>query len=177
VVPPGFKPLVAPLPAPAVPPGFLPHAASTTPVAPHVVESSSAAPSGVAPESPTAPHAAAITHTATDGPAPRDWPSSPIIYAKRPRQPALTACMGPALTSLDRRPPTAIPMTPPMNPHRMVSRAKAGFQVLLDHLVLATSTSPSTSSPIPTFVCAALADPNWRAAMKAEYRPLMSNGT
>jgi hypothetical protein len=68
-------------------------------------------------------------------------------------------------------------MTPPMNPHRMVTRAKAGFRVLPDHLVLVTSTSPSTTSLIPTSVRVALADPNWRAAMEDEYRALMSNGT
>jgi hypothetical protein len=35
----------------------------------------------------------------------------------------------------------------------------------------------SVSSPIPSSVRAALADPNWRAAMEDEYRALMSNGT
>jgi hypothetical protein len=59
----------------------------------------------------------------------------------------------------------------------MVTRAKTGFQVLPDRLVLAASTSPSTLSPIPTFVRVALADPNWRTAMEDEYGALMSNGT
>jgi hypothetical protein len=59
----------------------------------------------------------------------------------------------------------------------MVTRAKAGFRVLPDPLVLTASTSPSTPSPIPTSVRAALTDPNWRAAMKDEYGALMSNGT
>jgi hypothetical protein len=57
----------------------------------------------------------------------------------------------------------------------MVTRAKAGFRVLHDRLVLAASTSPSTPSPILTSIRVALADPNWRAAM--EDRALMSNGT
>jgi hypothetical protein len=35
----------------------------------------------------------------------------------------------------------------------------------------------STPSPIPSSVRAALADPNWRAAMEDEYGALMSNGT
>jgi hypothetical protein len=67
-------------------------------------------------------------------------------------------------------------MTPLVNPHQMVTRAKAGFQVLPDRLVLTASMSPSTPSPIPTFVRAALANPNWRAAMEGEYGALMSNG-
>jgi hypothetical protein len=49
--------------------------------------------------------------------------------------------------------------------------------VLPDRLVLAASISPSTPSPIPTSVRAALADPNWCPAMEDEYRALMSNGT
>jgi hypothetical protein len=100
VVPPGFEPLVAPLPTPAVPPGFLPRVASTTPAVPHVAQSSPAAPGASTPtpaaprvalESPTAPRVTSAPSAATDGPPPREWPSSPIVYAKRPRQPALTA--------------------------------------------------------------------------------------
>jgi hypothetical protein len=160
VVPPGFEPLVAPLPTPAVPLRFLPRAASTTLVVPHVAQSSPAAP-GAATPTPVAPRTASAPHAATDGPPPREWSSSPIVYAKRPRQPALTAPMGPASTSLDRRPPTAVHVTPVVNPHWMLTRAKAGFRVLPDRLVLAASSSPSTPSPIPTFVRAALADPSW----------------
>jgi hypothetical protein len=59
----------------------------------------------------------------------------------------------------------------------MVSRATAGFRVLPGRMVLAASMSPSTPSPIPTSVRAALADPNWRAAMEDEYVAQMSNGT
>jgi hypothetical protein len=70
-----------------------------------------------------------------------------------------------------------VPVTPPVNPHRMVTRAKASFRVLPDHLVLTALTSPSTSSPILTSVCAALANPNWRVAMEDEYGALMNNGT
>jgi hypothetical protein len=58
----------------------------------------------------------------------------------------------------------------------MVTRAKAGFRVLPDRLVLAASISPSTMSPIPTFVRTALADSNWRTTMEDEYGALMSNG-
>jgi hypothetical protein len=59
----------------------------------------------------------------------------------------------------------------------MVTRAKAGFQVVPDRLVLAASTFPSIPSSILTSVHVALADPNWRAAMEDEYGALMSNGT
>jgi hypothetical protein len=186
VVPPGFEPLVAPPLTPVVPPRFLPRAASTTPVVPHVAQSSPTAPGAAtptpatpraAPESPTAPRAASAPPATTNGPPPREWLSSPIVYTKRPRQPTPVAPMGPASTSPDQRPPTAVPVTPPVNPHRMVTRAKAGFRVLPGRLVLAASTSPSILSLIPTSVCAALADPNWRAAMKDEYGALMRNGT
>jgi hypothetical protein len=136
VVPPGFESLVAPLPAPAVPLGFVPRATSMMPIAPRA-----------APESPAAPPAA------TDGSPPREWLSSLIVYTKRPQQPVPSAPMGPALTTLDRQPPTTVP----------------------DHLVLVALTSPSTLSPILTSVRVALPDPNWSAAMEDEYGPLMSS--
>jgi hypothetical protein len=60
--------------------------------------------------------------------------------------------MGLASMPPDRRSPTAVPVTPPMNPHWMVTWAKASFRVLPDCLVLTASTSPSTPSPIPTSI-------------------------
>jgi hypothetical protein len=159
-VPPGFKPLVAPLPASAAPPGFLPHAAPTA--APRAAPTSSAAPTAV-----------------PDGPPPREWLASPITYVRRPRQPTPTGTTPPPTL----RPPPAggqgvvVPVTPSENPHRMVTRAKNGFRVLPDRLILAAMTTSSTPSPIPSSVRAALTDPNWRAAMEDEYGALMSNGT
>jgi hypothetical protein len=70
-----------------------------------------------------------------------------------------------------------VPVTPPENPHRMVTWANDGFQVLPDQLILAATTMSLTPSSIPSSVHVALADPNWRAAMEHEYRTLMSNGT
>jgi hypothetical protein len=70
-----------------------------------------------------------------------------------------------------------VPVTPPENPHRMVTRAKDVFRVLPDRLILAATTTSSTPSLIPSSVRAALADPNWCAAMEDEYSALMSNGT
>ena len=64
-----------------------------------------------------------------------------------------------------------VPATPPENPHWMVTRVKDGFRVLPDRLILASTTTSLTPSPIPSSVRAALADPNWRAAMEDEYGP------
>jgi hypothetical protein len=70
-----------------------------------------------------------------------------------------------------------VPVTPPDNPHRMVTQGKTGFRVVPDRLVLTVVTSSSTSSPIPSSARAALVDPHWRAAMEEEYGALISNGT
>jgi hypothetical protein len=70
-----------------------------------------------------------------------------------------------------------VPVTPPENPHRMVTQAKNGFRVLPDRLILAATTTSPTPSSIPSSVRATLADPNWHAAMEDEYGTLMSNGT
>jgi hypothetical protein len=163
VVPPGFKPLPPPLPTSAVPPGFLPRATSMTHVVPHVAQSSPAAPSAAtptpvapraAPKSPTAPRAASSPPAARDGPPPREWPSSPIVYAKHPRQPTPTAPMGPSSTPPDRRPPITCDSSPDGH------SGQGGLP--------GTSWSPSprcfdvsiNTSPISTSVRAALADPN-----------------
>jgi hypothetical protein len=71
----------------------------------------------------------------------------------------------------------AIHVTPPMNPHPMVTRAKDGFRLPHDRLTLVAMASSSPPSAIPTSVLAALTDLNWRAAMEEEYETLMSNGT
>jgi hypothetical protein len=55
----------------------------------------------------------------------------------------------------------------------MVTRAKDGFRMATKPFTF----TASTPSPIPSSVRAALADPNWRAAMEDEYGALMSNGT
>jgi hypothetical protein len=70
-----------------------------------------------------------------------------------------------------------VPVTPPENPHRMITRGKAGFRVVPDHLVLTVATSSPTPSPIPSAVRAALADPHWRATIEEEYGAQISNGT
>jgi hypothetical protein len=70
-----------------------------------------------------------------------------------------------------------VPVTPPDNPHRMITRGKTGFWVVPDRLVLTVVTSSPTPSPVPSSARAALADPHWRAAMEEEYGTLINNGT
>jgi hypothetical protein len=70
-----------------------------------------------------------------------------------------------------------VPITPSDNPHRMITRGKTGFRVVPDRLVLTTTASSPTPSPIPSSARAAIVDPHWRAAMEEEYRALISNGT
>jgi hypothetical protein len=69
------------------------------------------------------------------------------------------------------------PVTPPDNPHWMITQGKTGFRVVPDRLVLTAVTSSSTPSPIPSSARAALTDPHWRATMEEEYGALISNGT
>jgi hypothetical protein len=70
-----------------------------------------------------------------------------------------------------------VPVTPPENPHRMITRGKTGFRVVPDRLVLTDATSSLTLSPISSSACAALTDPHWCATMEDEYRVMISNGT
>jgi hypothetical protein len=68
-------------------------------------------------------------------------------------------------------------VTLPVNPHPMVTQAKDVFRLPRDRLTLVATASSSSPSTILTSVCAALADLNWRAAMKEEHGTLMSNRT
>jgi hypothetical protein len=70
-----------------------------------------------------------------------------------------------------------VPITPPDNLYRMITRGKTGFKVVPDHFVLTAVTSSPTLSPIPSSSRAALADPQYRATMEEEYGALISNGT
>jgi hypothetical protein len=70
-----------------------------------------------------------------------------------------------------------VPVTPPDNPHRMVTQGKTGFRVVPDRLVLTIATSSPTPSPISSSARAALSDPHWCATMEKEYDTLISNGT
>jgi hypothetical protein len=58
----------------------------------------------------------------------------------------------------------------------MVTRRAVGVLRLPDRLVL-SATSSSALPPVPTTVRSALADPQWRRAMEAEYEALQANHT
>jgi hypothetical protein len=70
-----------------------------------------------------------------------------------------------------------VPVMPLDNPHRMITRGKTGFKVVLDRLVLTVVTSSPTPSLIPSSARAVLVNPHWRVAMEDEYGALISNGT
>jgi hypothetical protein len=110
------------------------------------------------------------------GPPPREWSASSTVYTRCTAPTATTApepAPAPTLAPLPlpQRPlgseAAVLPVTPPVNPHRMVTRAKDGFQMATKPFTF-TALPPS---PIPSSVCAALTDPNWRAAMEDEYGP------
>jgi hypothetical protein len=70
-----------------------------------------------------------------------------------------------------------VSVTPPDNPHWMITQGKTGFRVVPDRLVLTVVTSSPIPSLIPSSARAALADPHWCATMEDEYGALISNGT
>jgi hypothetical protein len=67
-------------------------------------------------------------------------------------------------------PARAVVVPPVTNEHSMVTRGKRGFRQLALYQAEPLSLVPRTYR-------AALADPNWRAAMEAEYSALLSNHT
>jgi hypothetical protein len=67
-------------------------------------------------------------------------------------------------------------VAPLINPHPMTTRAKRGFRLSVDKLML-SATSSSSLSPVPTSVHAALTDPSWRHALEEEYDALTTNNT
>jgi hypothetical protein len=95
------------------------------------------------------------------GPPPRAWSTSLIAYACRPQQLATLLPVTPS-----RRPTTAVPVTPPVSPHPMVTWAKDAFRLPHDRLTLVVMASSMSPSVILTSVYAALADLNWRTAIE-----------
>ena len=91
------------------------------------------------------------------------------MYSRRPAvQPAAPAPV--TATPAAPLPRGAVRVNPVTNQHAMVTRAKRGIRLpALYHA--------APLSPIPRTYRAALADPNWRAAMEAEYSALLSNNT
>jgi hypothetical protein len=185
VAPPRLRAPGDPPDRPGSPPGFQPREVSRTSAAPRAAPDSTAA-LRAAPTLAVVPHVAPTSSPVPcavyEEPPPREWPASPTVYTQRTaptvsKAPEPTPAPTLSLSSLPRRPPGSeaamLPVTPLVNPHRMVTRAKDGFRMATKPFTF----SASTSSPIPSSVCAALADPNWRAAMEDEYGALMSNGT
>ena len=64
-------------------------------------------------------------------------------------------------------------IVPVVNDHSMRTRGKSGFIQPVDRLNLHTA----TLSPLPKTFRSALVDPNWRAAMRAEFDALPTNDT
>jgi hypothetical protein len=58
----------------------------------------------------------------------------------------------------------------------MTTWVKRGFRLPADRLTL-SATLASTLSLVPSSVCAALVDPNWRHAMEEEFAALIANNT
>jgi hypothetical protein len=83
----------------------------------------------------------------------------------------------PSSTPFRGRSGHVVPVTPPDNLHRMITRGKTGFRTVPDRLVLTSKTSSLTPSLVPSSARAVLTDPHWRVAMEEEYGALISNGT
>jgi hypothetical protein len=86
----------------------------------------------------------------------------PLHYSHRRR--AMREPLAPPLHQLSP-PAKTVSVAPPVNPHLMTTRAKRGFRLLADRLILSAA-SASTLSPVPSSVCATLVDPNCCRAME-----------
>jgi hypothetical protein len=67
----------------------------------------------------------------------------------------------------------SVSIVPIVNKHSMRTHGKSGITHPVDHL----NPHVVLMSPLPRSVRDALADPNWRSAMQAEYDALMANDT
>jgi hypothetical protein len=140
---PHAAPMPVPLPVPRVPPSFPPRT-TLAPSAPRITAASSPTScqgsppiqrlavkfplymgwQSNPPDGPTAPSGGLTTWgpsvmpaaSPSVGPPLRIWPTSPITYTRRPRQP-----MTPSLATPPHRPTTAVIVTPLVNPHPMVT--------------------------------------------------------
>ena len=188
VPPPYPAPRAATVPVPLSSPA--PRAA-TVPAPPPTTAATVPAP----PLSP-APRAATVPAPPTSSSAPRTVASRPLVaplahtYMRRPRPPVASASPAPPAALVASASPTtpaapvvsappvlprgAVPIPPVANQHAMATRGKLGFR---QPAALHASVPPSPVSSLPKSYHAALADPNWRRAMKEEFSTLMTNNT
>jgi hypothetical protein len=64
-------------------------------------------------------------------------------------------------------------VSPSVNPHLMTMRVKQGFWLSADRPTLLVS----ALSPVPSSICIALIDLNWRHTVKEEFATLITNNT
>lgn len=95
--------------------------------------------------------------------------SAPASSSTSP--PAPDATVPPPAT--DASPSAAVPMEAPR--HHMITRARDGIH--LPNPKYANVVAPTSPSPPPSSVRAALRDPAWRTAMQEEFDALQANGT
>ncbi|BAF03924.2 Os01g0146700 [Oryza sativa Japonica Group] len=134
-------------------------------------------PGAISPARTAAPSAATSTTRAVTS-APRAATSgttpslSPLAGTAAPPPRAEVAASSTAATgrTLATRPVSIAPVD---NAHSMRTRGKAGMAQPVDRLNL----HAAPLSPVPRSVREALSDPNWRAAMQAEFDALLANDT
>jgi hypothetical protein len=195
---PGVVPMLASLPAPHVPSGFLSQATASGQT---TRQGDQTAP-GTEPGGPTAsPGDQTAIKTGVGGPtASQGGPTTPGIgagglTARRCVAPpslasptSATSRAAPSTSAAPHTAPTtpaahqqpppakAVPVAPPVNPHLMTTWVKCGFRIPADKLSQSATLS-STLSPVPTSVRAALIDPSCHRAMEEEYDALIANNT
>ena len=131
-------------------------------------------PPSAAPRSPQprAGHGAPTLVGPSTSAAPRSAPPVPPAGAAAPVPPAQAVASSATATgrTVFIKP---VSIAPVVNEHSMRTRGKSGITQHVDRLNL----HAVQLSPLPRSVRDALADPNWRSAMQAEYDALMANDT
>jgi hypothetical protein len=127
----------------------------------------------VTPSTPPAPCATPMSMTPAAPPAPPTSSLYPLHYSRHPR--AAWELPAPPLHQQSST-VKVVSVAPLINPHPMITRVKRGFRLPIDRLTLSTN-SASTLSLVPSSLCVALVDPNWRCAMEEKFAALIANNT